>query len=329
MSNLALPSPRPRPGTSTSYSGFILPSDSSPSTTSPPSDAGAASDELNEDLPLPFPEALARSDFLTPNFSPTEYLSKLHTQTTRHQTLDDLRSELRDRSASISAELLELVNSNYTAFLSLGDELKGGQDRVEDIRVALLGFKRAVEDVQGRVRERRVEVGILNEELSGVKGAIEMGRSMLELDERVTWLEGRLAVGSVGKKQTGEDGEDDGWDEDEFDTDGDGDDTGTEDEELGFVGSSPAKLAALAREYVRVDNMAERIGRDVPFVRKIEERIIRCRNTIILDLNTALKESRKSTPASSTKGQARIMKFMAIYRMLNAQGEAVRILKEK
>ena len=310
MAHLALPSPTSRPASS--YSGFILPSSSSSSN----SDGG----DSDNDEPLPFPEALSRRDFLAPDFDPAAYLSALHTgPTARHQTLEDLRSELRDRSAAISAELLELVNSNYTSFLSLGDELKGGEDRVEDVRVALLGFKRAVEDVQGRVRERRVEVGVLNEELGGVKGAIEIGRQMLELDDRVTGLETHLAVRSLGRDED-EDG-DDGWDDD-FDDD---EDDKEEENDVGFVGSSPSKLAALAREYVRVDHLANSLGRELPFVRKMDERMIRCRNTIILDLNTALKEAKKA----GSSAQGRVLKFLAIYRTLDAHAEAVRVLRER
>lgn len=310
MAHLGLPSPTSRPASS--YSGFILPSSSSSSNSD-----GEGSDS---DEPLPFPEALSRRDFLAPDFDPAAYLSALHTgPTARHQTLEDLRSELRDRSAAISAELLELVNSNYTSFLSLGDELKGGEDRVEDVRVALLGFKRAVEDVQGRVRERRVEVGVLNEELGDVKGAIEIGRRMLELDDRLTGLETRLAVKSLGQDED-EDG-DDGWDVD-FDND---DDDKEEENDVQFVGSSPSKLAALAREYVRVDHLAGSLGRELPFVRKMDERMIRCRNTIILDLNTALKEAKKF----GSTAQGRTLNFLAIYRTLDAQAEAVRVLRER
>ncbi len=91
------------------------------------------------------------------------------------------------------------MNSNYTSFLSLGDELKGGEDRVEDVRVALLGFRRAVEEVQSRVRDRKLEVQGLTGELAEIRTAAEMGRKMLELDERVSDLETRLTLDSLGK----------------------------------------------------------------------------------------------------------------------------------
>ncbi|KAG7289161.1 hypothetical protein NEMBOFW57_005524 [Staphylotrichum longicolle] len=291
---LTLPNPS-RPPSSYSHNNNA-PSAAASTTTSDLDD----DDDDDPNSPLPFPAALARSDFLAPTFDAAAYLSALHTggPASRHQTLEDLRAELRDRSAAISAELLELVNANYTAFLELGDELKGGEERVEDVRVALLGFKRVVEELRRGVRERRAEVGGANGELAGVKGAVEVGRRMLELDERVGGLEG---------------------------SDDDDDENEDEDEGVGFGSSSPGKLAALAREYVLVEQIADSIGRDMPFVKKMEKRMARCRNTILLDLSTALKEARKAGP----KGQARVLKYLGIYRVLDAQADAIKVLKQK
>ena len=326
MAQLGVPPTSPRPPSSYSHTSFHLPSSSSSS----------PADSDNENEPLPFPAALSRADFLTPSFDPAAYLSALHTggPASRHQTLEDLRTELRDRGAAISAELLELVNANYTAFLGLGDELQGGGDRAGDVRVALLGFRRAVEELRSRVRERRVEVGGLNGELLGVRQAVEVGRKMLELDERVGGLEARLVVGSVGEvnkvqgvKSVGlerDEEEESDWEEG-FEGSEDGGEGESEEEDGEFVCSGPSKLAALAREYVVVDELAESIGCDIPFIKKMDERITRCRNTILLDLSTALKEARKAGP----RGQGRVIKFLGIYRVLDAQADAVKVLKEK
>lgn len=297
------------------HSGFALPS-SSPT----PSQSGD-SDAASTDEPLPFPTALSRADFLAPDFSAAAYLSDLHTSPgARHQTLEDLRAELRERSAAISAELLELVNANYTSFLGLGDELRGGEERVEDVRVGLLGFRRAVEEVKSRVTGRKEEVGGLCAELGRVRSGVEVGRRMLELDERVAELEERLVVGSVGHgKETGEMG---GWDDVD---EGEEEEEDRDSPDSGFVGSSPAKLRSLAEEYRVVKQLADSIGRDLPFVKKMEERMTRCRNTILLDLGTAVKEARKV----GSKGQNRILKYLAIYRVLDAGDEAVRMLKEE
>ncbi|KAI0453517.1 oligomeric golgi complex component, COG2-domain-containing protein [Xylaria acuta] len=288
--NLAAPIPS-RPFSSSRT--FELPS--SPST--------SASSDAEDDTPLPFPTALPRSDFLAPSFSAASYLSSLPH---RHQTLEDLRSDLRERSAAISSELLELVNANYASFLGLGDELQGGEDRVEDVRVGLLGFRRAVEEVRMRVRERGAEVAGLTGELGAVRGEIETGRKMLELDDRIAALEGRLAIGSIGA-----------------DSDESEDDEDDEDEDGEAVGSSAAKLTQLAGDYVAVDELADQIGRDAPLVRRMEERMVRCRNTLLLDLNAALKEARKA----GVPGRTKLLRLMGLYATLDAQAEAVKALK--
>ncbi|KAI0858258.1 oligomeric golgi complex component, COG2-domain-containing protein [Xylaria cubensis] len=289
--NLTAPIPS-RPRT------FELPS-------SPSTSAASEPEEEDDDAPLPFPTALPRSDFLAPEFSAASYLSSL---SHRHQTLEDLRSDLRERSAAIGSELLELVNANYASFLGLGDELQGGEDRVEDVRVGLLGFRRAVEEVRMRVRERGVEVAGLTSELGAVRGEIETGRKMLELDDRIAALEGRLAIGSLGADSS--ESEDDDEDEDG-------------EEVVGGSTGAAKKLTQLAEDYVAVDELADEIGRDAPVVRRMEERMVRCRNTLLLDLNAALKEARKA----GVPGRTKLLRLMGVYATLDAQAEAVKALK--
>lgn len=311
---------------------FRLPSDSSNSSTNLdtlPTTAknGSYSDESDDDdAPLPFPTALSRNDFLAPDFNAAAYLSSLFPGSsddtaqgglglglgTRHQTLEDLRTELRERSSAISAELLELVNANYTAFLSLGDELKGGEDRVEDVRVGLLGFRRQVEEVQGRVKGRKEDVQKVGSELRGVRREVEVGRQMLELDDRLEALAGRL------ERNGAEDSSDDDEKEEEAGEDGHGD-------EASFTSRSPALLMELAQELNAIYKLADVVGRDTPYVKKTEERISRCRNTLLLDLASSLREARKT----GERGRHRVFKLLGVYRLLGAHAESVRILKEK
>ncbi|OHF01887.1 hypothetical protein CORC01_02765 [Colletotrichum orchidophilum] len=285
----------------------------------PSSSSSSVGDDDDDDTPLPFPAALPRSDFLAPDFHPANYLSALPH---RHQTLDDLKAELRDRSAAISAELLELVNGNYTAFLSLGNELRGGDERVENVRVAMLGFRRAVEEIKSKVRARGEEAQDLSGELREVRRGIEAGRKMLELDERVSALEERLALVSLpekGKTPRDDEEEEDDWDADDSEEESDEE----EDDVGGLVGSSPAKLAGFAQDFCIVEALADAIGRDSQFVVKAEARMARCRNTILLDLGTAMKEARRA----GKKGQARTVKYLGLYGLLDAQAEAIRALK--
>ncbi|KAH7225031.1 oligomeric golgi complex component, COG2-domain-containing protein [Fusarium oxysporum] len=263
--------------------------------------SGSDTSSVDEDAPLPFPEALPRADFLAQDFQPAAYLSALPH---RHQTLEDLRSDLRDRSAAISSELLELVNSNYTAFLSLGSELRGGDDKVEDVKVSLLGFRRAVEEVKTKVTERKEETNALNGELRGVRSAIEKGRKMIELSERLASLEERLSLDSLPNNEE--------WDEES-----------EEEDEDDNYGSSPTRLLVSAQECSRITKLLEPLDPDAPFVIKMEERLTRCRNTLLLDLGNALKEAKKA----GVKGQDKMLKCLAIYRVLDAQSEAVKALR--
>ncbi|KAF3771359.1 hypothetical protein M406DRAFT_18350, partial [Cryphonectria parasitica EP155] len=266
----------------------------------------------DDDAPLPFPTELSRRDFLAPGFNAASYLSSLFPggdETsqglglgTRHQTLEDLRTELRERSSAISAELLELVNANYTSFLGLGDELKGGEERVEDVRVSLLGFRRQVEEIQGRVRGRKEDVQKVGAELRGVRGEVEQGRRMLELDERLEALLGRLE-----EEASDEDSEDDV----------------SGDDEIQSRSRSPASLMEMAREHDAINKLADAIGRDVPYVKKIEERITRSRNTLLLEIGASMKEARKG----GEKKRDTVLKLLGIYRLLGAHAESVKILK--
>lgn len=262
------------------------------------------------DAPLPFPAALPRSDFLAADFQPAEYLSSLPQ---RHQTLEDLRSELRERSGSISAELLELVNNNYTAFLSLGNDLRGGDEKIEDVKVALLGFRRAVEEVRSRVSARGRDVETLNTELGEVRSDIEVGRKMLELDERLSDLEHRLAIG--GAKKTDDDTP--------FGDSSDEDEDGSDDDGEQLIGRSPGKIATFVRDLTLIDQLSDSLGRELPFVTQAEERALECRDTILIDLGNALKEAKGAGP----RGQGRLLKYLELYRSLGAAQDAVMALK--
>lgn len=267
----------------------------------------SADDEDN----LPYPEALPRGDFLTANFDASDYLSTL---AGRHQTLEDLRSDLRERSQALSKELLDLVNTNYEQFLSLGSDLRGGEEKVEDVRVGLLGLKRGLEEVQGKIRARGQEVDDLLREKTRVNKQISMARTMLELDARLEELEDKLMMASVDRETREE-----AWSESDDDE---------EDEEGGFGnvaagGTSIKTLQRLVRDYRRTVHIAEAAGNKTPFVAAQEQRMSRIRNVLLLDLNTALKEANGSDDSS----RARLVKVLDIYREMGEAAEAVKVLK--
>jgi len=278
---------------------------------SSPSGAHSDSDADSDIDNLPYPEALPRSDFLSPTFSAPAYLSTL---SNRHQTLEDLRSDLRDRSQALSKELLDLVNTNYEQFLSLGADLKGGEEKIESVRVGLLGFKRGVEEVKGKVIERREVVdGLLKEKKSASK-EIAVGRGLLEVDARLEELEDRLMVASLGRT-IGEDEE--SWSDSEEEEDKED----VLDARLG--GTNTKKLQRLVNDYRYVDDLAEYIGKEHPFILAQQSRFMQVRNTILLDLSTALKEA-----AGGDGSRGNVVKLLGVYSDLDAAQEAVKVLKD-
>jgi hypothetical protein len=276
-------------------------------------DSNSISSSDDEDN-LPYPEALPRGDFLTPDFDAPTYLSTL---SDRHQTLEDLRTDLRERSQLLSKELLDLVNVKYEQFLSLGSDLKGGEEKVEDVRVGLLGFKRGVEDIKSKVQERGQEVDGLLKEKIDVTRQILIGRKLLDLDARLEDLEQKLMVVSLGRDadRVGEDVWSDSEDE-------------AEDQEpdafSGAGGTSAQKLQRLVDDYRQVIHIQSVIGLDHPFVVAQESRMMRIRNTILLDLATALKQAK----AGGGVGSQRLIKILGIYRDMEEGPEALKILKD-
>ncbi|RCI11734.1 hypothetical protein L249_7618 [Ophiocordyceps polyrhachis-furcata BCC 54312] len=288
-----------------------------------PSPALSSTDDNDDDdTPLPFPAALPRSDFLASEFHPAAYLSALPH---RHQTLEDLRADLRDRSSAISAELLELVNANYTAFLSLGSELEGGDDRVEGLRVALLGFRRAVDEIKANVSRRRCETSALNAKLRRVRLSVSRARAMLDLSDRLSALEERLAIRPEGQAQTDESVTVDAAaaDDDDHDDAEDTEDSDADEHSHGLLGSPPAKLLQSARECRRLQALAAALDAQHPFVAKMQRRLSRCRSTLLLDLSNALKEAR----GAGHGGHDRVMRYLEIYRVLESPREAVKALR--
>lgn len=177
----------------------------------------ASSDDSDDDLStLPYPQPLQRSAFLAPNFKAADYLSTLRN---RHQTLSDLRSELRTRSQTLAKELLDLVNDEYQAFLGLGSDLRGGEEKVENVRVGVLGFVKGVDGVKGSVVARKEDVNRLLEEKKRIASQILVGRQLVEIHTRIGELEDALAITQV--EAQGENSEDE---ESEDDEDEDGQD---------------------------------------------------------------------------------------------------------
>ncbi|EXJ91952.1 hypothetical protein A1O3_00502 [Capronia epimyces CBS 606.96] len=258
------------------------------------SDSG--SDVGDNDAPLPFPKPIDRSDFLTPDFDPTRFLSSL---SDRFQTLEDLQTELRDLSHTLNKELVDLVNDNYQEFLSLGSTLSGGEEKIEDIRVGMLGFQRDIKAVREKVDARRLEVTELLKQKKVLKQEVGVGRALLELAERLDQLEGKLNI-SRGRASDPSDGkfqeEDIQWGEEwtemvvsESDEEYDSDE--------GAV-LSP-RLRRRIEEFLILKHLAGRHSPRHPFILAQEPRMRKIQEILLSDLDLTIK----GEPEGKTKQQ--------------------------
>ncbi|KAI9667085.1 MAG: hypothetical protein M1831_001262 [Alyxoria varia] len=271
---------------------------------------------------LPFPAPLPRSDFLAPDFTPSTYLSSLGH---RHQTLEDLRADLRARSQQLSQELLDLVNNHYDEFLSLGGSLKGGQEKVEELRVGLMGLEKEVRGVKERVGEREGVVRRLLVEKRGLRRQMERGRRLLEWNKELESLERRLMLGAEGTVKKEDIGSEESSEEseDESDIDGAGLDLGDDEDDAAEY--EMARLRKRVRDFAALKLKAERISVQHPFIVAQQARMARVKNTVLLDLSTELKHTVSSQGGNDAQ---RNLQLMGLYRELDAAHEAVEVIKK-
>jgi hypothetical protein len=268
---------------------FHLPSTSpSLSPTSTPQQTFSDSDD---DYDLPYPAELPRSAFLAEDFNPQTYLSTLRN---RHQTLEDLRSDLRQRSQLLNKELLDLVNGNYEEFLSLGAGLKGGEEKVEGVRVGVLGFGREVQGIRDVVEGRKDDVESLIEEKKSMRRDVAFGRALLELVERVEEMEDVLSMRSTG----------------------DGEDVDQEDEDPDVI----ARLRRSSVEFELLTRLRDRIRAkgEHALIAALRPRILEIRRLLLLDLSSALKQ------AKSADDPGAVVEIMGCFSLLAAGTDGIR-----
>ena len=191
--------------------------------------------------------------------------------------------------------------------------MKGGEEKIEEVRVGVLGFSREITNVRDAVTERVEEVGTLLEEKRRIRKDIMVGRRLLEIEERLEDLEARLMVEpsnslSADNPSANDDDSDD--EEDEEDEEGDA-----------ATASTLARLRKHAQAYLLLTHLTQKVL-DHPFVTAQQSRLLRVRNTLLLDLRTALKQAQ-----SAGVGGKQLLDFLVIYRELGETEEGVGALK--
>ncbi len=221
----------------------------------------------------------------------------------------------------MSKELLDLVNTNYQDFLGLGSSLKGGEEKVEEVRVGLLGFRREIEGVREKVVEKGREMEDLVAQRAATRKQVKVGRVLLNIEERLGELEERLMVlPSPHSRAEAQEQEDPILSESEDD-----DDSG----EDGSVGNgstmvSTRRLQRLVHQYLYVNKLVDQAGSGHPFLVAQQHRFTRVRNTLLIDLSTALKQVK----TEGSGGRERMMNVLGIYREMGEAQEALKVIRE-
>ena len=93
---------------------------------------------LDSQHALPSYKSLSRDD---PYLSAETFDVELFLQSRSYTSLPDLRTELRDYLATLKEELVQLINDDYEAFISLSTDLRGEGTRLERLKWPLADLK--------------------------------------------------------------------------------------------------------------------------------------------------------------------------------------------
>jgi conserved oligomeric Golgi complex subunit 2 len=179
--------------------------------------------------------------------------------------------------------LVDLVNDNYADFLGLGEKLAGGEEKVEEVRVGLMGFERDVGLLREKVVKEQERVRALMEEKRGLMREMSVGRGLLEVEERMSELEIDLALRERQKIAVEEEGEKDEWGDDwDDEAVGESDDEGEGD-------LVPRRLNRRADEFAAVLRLFERLGEKHPFLVAQQGRVRKIRDVLLRDMDAAIR----------------------------------------
>ena len=186
------------------------------------------------------------------------------------------------------------MNDNYSDFLSLGSSLSGGEEKIEEVRVGLLGFERDVQGLKERVERERQRIATLVEDKRGIMKEISVGRGLLEIEERMVDLE--VELGLRGREQESNaatmaeeeelDGTKEDWGEDWNDEGFVESDEEYEDDDESAV---PPRLRRRGDQFLMVMALTGKFSPPHPFLVAEQPRVRKIRETLLLDLDAAIR----------------------------------------
>lgn len=192
--------------------------------------------------------------------------------------------------------------------------MKGGDEKVEEVRLGLLGFRREAEGLRAKVDGRRKEVEELVEERKRIRESVQVGRRLLQIEKSIGELEERLMLTSNGPRKTEVNGEEIALSESEEESDDEPENNG--------VGIP--RLRRHMEQYMYIKGSIEKTGSEHPFLVRQEERVLRLKQTLLLDLSSALKQA----IAGGEDMRGDLLKLLEIYKQMGEANEAIQVLRE-
>lgn len=182
-----------------------------------------------------------------------------------------------------------MVNGNYEEFVNLGADLRGGDDKVEEIRVGLLGFEKDVTGLRDRVLRRRSEVEELMSKKREVRKDIGLGRRLLEIDERLTGLERRVGLDEESKRDEKQGTAVNGDGEEQWSAEWDEESVQESDGEYEDDSGIPGRSRALVEHWLILASLVRKCGPEHPFIVSQRERMKRVHERIVIELETTIR----------------------------------------
>ncbi|SGY62387.1 BQ5605_C007g04684 [Microbotryum silenes-dioicae] len=241
----------------------------------------------------------------------------------RHTALDELRSELRTHLATLRSSLVEVINTEYEAFIGLSLGLRHAfvASSVTSIRRPVLSIRNEVAQVKEDLQNMQQEMGGVLEKRKKVREDKALLRRLLEMDEWVDKVEMRLRLPVFG--QGGERGAEEGVDSER---------TGWE-EGAALVDSPAKRLERIVGEYNHMLYLINKAG-DLPFVRSLEPRVTRITTTLKSDLSHLLTSVLVAASPSATNAPSpsitreELTSLLKIYASLDAIAEAEETIRK-
>ncbi|KIM30529.1 hypothetical protein M408DRAFT_22024 [Serendipita vermifera MAFF 305830] len=276
----------------------------------------------DNDYQLPVLEPLSHDHALlsatTPDFDVEAFLlSRSHT------SLTDLRVELRDYLALLKDELVQLINDDYEAFISLSTDLRGEGERLERIKAPFGDMRTEIQKSGAELREVEAAVQAKLDERARLREEKILLRLLFNISDSLTRLESLLLIPPPEDAQQSGTPRRPNLTEEDYDQ---------------RTRTGRAKhLARVATEFVQLLYQAEKAGeQDCVYVSENQWRIDRIKETISRDLDQLFGNAISSLVNGSeisVQERARLISDVSecfkSYDVLGIREEAEEILRAK